>query len=148
MIEEDRRTVLEASRPKITLDLSGLDRIRQDAQHTRDSLLTEEELSEFRRIEEPASPPVSPVGSVPEELLPGLPLDPLPLQILRMLLRGEPVAPLIRENRLMPSILADTINEALFDEIGDTVLLCENDDLSLVEDYRDELTQLLGGNNA
>ena len=48
----------------------------------------------------------------------------------------------------MPSILADTINEALFDEIGDTVLLCENDDLSLVEDYRDELTQLLGGNNA
>ena len=148
VIEEDRRTVLEASKPKITLDLSGLDRIRQDAQHTRDSLLTEEELAEFRRIEEPASPPVSPVGSVPEELLPGLPLDPLPLQILRMLLRGEPVAPLIRENRLMPSILADTINEALFDEIGDTVLLCENDDLSLVEVYRDELTQLLGGNNA
>jgi hypothetical protein len=139
--------LLEAARPKITLDLSGLDRIRQDAQTTRDSLLTEEELAEIRRIEEPA-PPVSPVGSVPEELLPGLPLDPLPLQILRILLRGEPVAPLIRENRLMPSILADTINEALFDEIGDTVLLCENDELSLVEDYREELTQLLGGNNA
>ena len=47
----------------------------------------------------------------------------------------------------MPSIVADTINEALFDEIGDTVLSCEDDRLSLVEDYCDDLAQILGGNN-
>ena len=40
---------------------------------------------------------------------------------------------------------ADIINEALFDEIGDNIIECENDTLSLVEDYRDELIALLGG---
>ena len=45
----------------------------------------------------------------------------------------------------MPSIIADAVNEALFDEIGDTVLSCDDDRLSLVEDYRDDLTRMLGG---
>ena len=44
----------------------------------------------------------------------------------------------------MPSLVADCINEALFDEIGDTVLSCEDDRLSLVEDYVDDLAQMLG----
>ena len=148
VIDEDRRAVLEAARPRITLDLSGLDQIRQDALTTRDSLLTQEELDEILISDEPVSVPSVKDESVPAELLPGLPLDPLPLQILHQLLQGKPVSSLILENRLMPSILADTINEALFDEIGDTVLLCENDELSLVEDYREDLTMLLGGNDA
>ena len=131
-----------------TLDLSGLDQIRQDALTTRDSLLTQEELDEILISDEPVSVPSVKDESVPAELLPGLPLDPLPRQILHQLLQGKPVSSLILENRLMPSILADTINEALFDEIGDTVLLCENDELSLVEDYREDLTMLLGGNDA
>ena len=45
----------------------------------------------------------------------------------------------------MPSMTADAINEALFDEIGDTVLLCEEDQLLLVDDYIEELEQILGG---
>ena len=45
----------------------------------------------------------------------------------------------------MPSIAADTINEELFDEIGDVAVLCENDELSLVEDYREDIAHLLGG---
>ena len=44
----------------------------------------------------------------------------------------------------MPSVLADAVNEALFDEIGDTVLLCEDDRLILVDDYIGDLEQLLG----
>ena len=62
------------------------------------------------------------------------------------LLLGEPVRDIIKENRLMPSMVADAINEALFDEIGDTVLSCEDDVLSLVGDYRDDIEQLLGEN--
>ncbi len=147
VIEADRRAVFEASRPKITIDLTGLEKIRQDALTTRDSLLTEEELAEIRLHEEPASVHSFSIRSVPEELLPGIPLDPLSLQILRMLLHGEPVAPIIRNQKLMPSILADTINEALFDEIGDTVLLCTNDEFSIVEEYRENLISLLGGND-
>ena len=45
----------------------------------------------------------------------------------------------------MPSIAADAINEALFDEIGDTVLECDQDALSLIEDYREDVSRILGG---
>ena len=61
------------------------------------------------------------------------------------LLRGEEAAGLLKANHLMPSMTADFINEALFDEIGDTVVACEDDRLTLVEDYREDLAQLLGG---
>ena len=46
----------------------------------------------------------------------------------------------------MPSIAADAVNEAFFDEIGDTVVLCEGDALVLVEDYMEDIQRLLGGN--
>ncbi len=45
----------------------------------------------------------------------------------------------------MPTMTADSINEALFDAIGDNILDCDNDTLSLVEDYREDLVSLLGG---
>ena len=166
VIEEDRRAIREAARPKITLDLSGLDRIRRDAVTTRESLLSEEE----RLAWEEEAPPASPVPEAPDasalsmvapnapnlptkapaspDLPPNasdLPLDPLQFRILRTLLAGKSPADLIRVNRLMPSLVADTVNELLYDEIGDTVLVCENESLSLVEDYREELEQLLGG---
>ena len=51
----------------------------------------------------------------------------------------------MKTEHLMPSMTADAINEALFDEIGDTVLLCEDDRLLLVDDYIEELKQILGG---
>ena len=52
---------------------------------------------------------------------------------------------IVRENHLMPSLIADAVNEAFFDEIGDTVLSCDDDRLSLVEDYREDLTRIMGG---
>ena len=36
----------------------------------------------------------------------------------------------------------------MFDEIGDSIVDCDNDNLSLVEDYREDLTQLLGGDHS
>ena len=36
----------------------------------------------------------------------------------------------------------------LYDKIGDSVLLCEDDSLALIEDYREDLIQLLGGTKA
>ena len=143
--EADRKAVLEASRPKITIDLSGLDQIRKDALSTQNSLLTEEELQ--------AEP--QPVNTVPEpeeksdgfenEPEPALPLDPVHIQILQRLLNGTSVQELIRQNHLLPAVIADTVNEVFYDEIGDTVLLCENDSLYLVDDYREDVEQLLKG---
>ena len=135
VIEADKKAVMEATRPKITIDLSGLEQIRRDALVTRDSLLTEEEL------DEPEELAVTPA----EEKTSDLPLDTVQIQIVRALLHGEDVMGLLKANHLMPSMAADCINEALFDEIGDTVVACEDDRLTLIEDYFEDLAQLLGG---
>ena len=137
VIEADKKALIEAARPKITIDLSGLEQIRKDAGVTRDSLLTEEEREELEESKEAA---FTSTGEQTE-----LPLEPVQLQILRALLSDGNASEIIRANRLMPSIIADSINEALFDEIGDTVLLCEDDRLILVDDYAEELEQYLGG---
>ena len=70
-------------------------------------------------------------------------LDDVHARILLSVMRGEPVAGMIREKALMPSVVTDAINEALFDEIGDNVLMCEGDEITLVEDYREDLERIL-----
>lgn len=143
VIEADRAAEAEASRRKITIDLSGLDQIRRDAGVTRDSLLTEEELEESEAPEQPEAS----LMETSEAQEAALPLDPAQLRILSSLLRGEETTGLLRAQHLTPSMAADLINEALFDEIGDTVVACEEDRLTLIEDYLEDLTQLLGGSS-
>ena len=131
VIRQDQEEIAEAAKPRITIDLSGLDKIRRDALTTRDSLLTEEEQME-------AVEPVTIDIDIPA-------LDDLQAQILLSVMRGEPVAELLRNNHLMASVVADAINEALYDEIGDSVLICDGEDMELVEDYREDLEFILGG---
>jgi hypothetical protein len=94
-----------------------------------------ESAEEVKEQEEPAPP---------RDSAPGL-LDSVQIRILRALLEGGSAEKIMKENHLMPSMAADGINEALFDEIGDTAVSCEEDRLMLIEDYREELEQLLGG---
>ncbi len=175
VIEKDRAAAEEAAKPKIMIDLSGLEKIRRDAQITRDSLLTEDEKREQapnQTLEQAIGQvmkhapelTVNPVSQHEEQQIVGaeLPeaaedsreeekpavieipsLDETHAQILVSVMRGEPVAGLIREKALMPSVVADAINEALFDEIGDNVLACEGDEITLVEDYREDLERIL-----
>ena len=157
----------EAAMARITIDLTGLDRIRRDASITRDSLLTETELEETALEPEPGEMPQGPDGissepgtgdpaaepeaegvsleSEPAETaengIEGL--DSLHTQILCTLLRGGPVDALLRENHLMPSLAADTINEVLYDEIGDNVIECDGDVMAIVEEYREDLEEML-----
>ena len=145
-IQTDRKAVLEASRPKITIDLSGLEKIRSDALTTQNSLLTETETMPDLPIEAPhTEEPDVPERIEEPELNTALPLDPVYVKILRKLLRDEPVQDMIREQHLMPALIADTVNELFYDEIGDTVLLCEDDRLAVVDDYREDIEQLIGG---
>ena len=60
-------------------------------------------------------------------------------------MRGEPVKGWLAERRWMPTVAVDAINEALYDEIGDAAVVCEDDVLSPVEDYLEDLNALLGG---
>lgn len=173
VIEADRKAQEEAARPKITIDLSGLDQIRRDALVTRDSLLTADEMevadaslgadafqrptnetafpgadaskrligadTSERLVAETASQP-----SVPETA-PDFPSSDLPFDtlILQTLLQGNDATPLIRANRLMPSIVADRLNEAFYDDIGDNIIELDGDRLTLVEDYREDLCSLI-----
>ena len=65
---------------------------------------------------------------------------------LRLLLAGQPAGPVMAARHLMPEVEADEINSALFDEIGDSVVECEGGTLTLIEDYREDVARILGGN--
>lgn len=155
--EEKRARIAE-----IRIDATHLQTIRQDADITRDSLLMEEETGE-----EPYSPANlqssedgnkidslkeksnneryldSDTDSDSDPYLSGL--NPLYIRVLQKLLRGESPEGDLKAAHVLPSVAADQINEALFDEIGDTILTCEGDSMELVEDYREDLEGVVGG---
>ncbi len=143
MIADDRRRQAEAAHPKIDIHLERLEHIREDALKTRDSLLTEEEMEEaltesVRDESSPGkTPPPADTGASSQARMP------IEAQILTLLLRGESPDELMKARRLMPSVVADAINEAYFDEIGDNIVECEGDRLALVEDYAEEIEQIL-----
>ena len=141
VIKAEKQAEIEAARPKITIDISHLEQIRQDALITRNSLLTEEEMPEEEHdapAEQDETEAVNPAFAA---------LDGQYAQILWMILRGKSPEKYIKINHLMPSVVADTINEAFFDEIGDNVLVCDRDTITIVEDYREDILQILGGKN-
>jgi predicted DNA-binding protein (MmcQ/YjbR family) len=142
-IEADRKEKAEARRLKITIDYSDLDRIRDDAGTTRDSLLTEEELMESMEVQadEEVGPPAT------EALQADLGLSDVQLRVLRMVLAGESVRDTIASEHGMPEIYADTINEAFFEEVGDSVVECDGQDIILVEDYREDVERILKGSS-
>jgi hypothetical protein len=55
---------------------------------------------------------------------------------------------LLRNHHLKPSMVADVVNEAFLDRVGDTVVTCEEDRLVLMEDYREDLRAILRNDRA
>lgn len=150
VIAADQKAQMEAARPVVNIDLTGLDRIREDALATQDSLLTDAD----RQGETPQMPEMPPEAlPQPETPIPepsaapdgGIVLKPLQLQILKMLLAGEKIDNILITNKLLPSIVADDLNEACFGEVGDSIVECDGRTLSLVEDYREDLKRIIGG---
>ena len=160
VLEADRKAALEALKPIITIDLSGLEQIRRAASITRDSLLTEEEKNEARDGGEPVLPADNTSIRLSSETAVTKPepaeaeeegqttfdgLDETHLTILQTLLRGEKAEGQIRAAHLMPALVVDTINEAFYDEIGDNILEYDGNEISLIEDYREDVAAILGG---
>lgn len=153
LIEADRQAKIEAAKPKVNINLDSLVQIREDAVITRESLLTDEDRAEAAVelepvdvvVAEPEAVAVEPepgktVVAVPEDDNEGtVPLEPLHRQILLALLNGDSADELIRTHRLIPSVVADALNEAFFDEVGDSILECDGDRICLVEDYVEEV---------
>ena len=134
---------------RVSFDLSKLQSIRADAEETREQLLTEVDeeapigIEAQEREAEPAAasamitepPPAAPDTPPDEEL----PLDENETAFLRILLYGGDLQALLRERGLLLSMVADSINEKLFDRFSDTVLLFDGETPEPVEDYLEQL---------
>ncbi len=145
--QEKAKRKKAAEQKKLHLDYSKLDDIRRDAAITRERLTVEdEELPEFEQVPTPISAPetVSPEAAAAEALSSDAsPLTPQETRFLQCLLRGERTA-WLREEGKLPAVMADSINEKLFDRFQDTVLTVE-DCPTVVEDYADDLKEMVHG---
>ena len=136
-VAECIRAKQEREKPKIVIDFSKLDAIRSDAAITRDQLLTEEETAEDLA-------PCAPEPPAAEETPPApftcdLPIDAAEAAFLRCLLDGGDWKAAAAKTNLMPSVLADRINETLFDYFADTVIVFDGDRPMIPDDYIEEL---------
>lgn len=154
---EARRAEEEARRESVTIDFTELDKIRHDARVTRESLLTDEEResSEDQTNAEPPERPVSTESTQSDraqgaraEEIQNTPdtygLDVQTLHILDALLAGEDVHGQLEQMHAMASLVAEQINEAFFEEIGDMVVDSDGQTITLVEDYSDDVRNLQG----
>lgn len=179
-------------RPEVRVDLSRLDRIRDQAAITRDRLLegTEEGLEAqelSRSMNDPApydhaqtkDAPVIEQETIPEKesvlakesvlekesvfeqkmaqglqpesgqsALPELPVgdeifNPQERAFLQMLLEGRDARIYFRDHKVLPAVFVDAINEKAFDEIGDSIVEESGGGWQLVEDYAEEIRDLL-----
>lgn len=70
-------------------------------------------------------------------------LTDLEARVLRGLFEGAPISQLLGPSDPFVSVVADTINEKLFDLVGDAVIEFEGDDPCLVEDYLQDIQEVL-----
>lgn len=138
LIEEEVRALLEekqaAQAKKITIDLSRLAKIRQDAAITQEKLTVEEEPEEEEKVITPGPEP-----EAPPPLSPDCPLDAAEYRLMQCLLYGRDTGWIHREGYML-SVLLDGINDKLYDTFLDTVV---DDTPAVIEDYIEELKEMI-----
>lgn len=132
IIREETQKLLDekkaAQAKKVTIDFSSLHKIRRDAAFTQEKLMVDEEIEEPEEIEQ--IPPVQ-----EEEGL----LSKPEYRLLQSLLYGRDLGWVQAEGHMV-SVLADGINEKLYDSFCDSVL---EDGPELIEDYIEELKEMV-----
>lgn len=149
-LEEYQKQEVLARQPKIELNLSSLDQIRSDASATRDSLLTDEEKqADDELIPDPSSVnQVEDSSAVSDDAVNDI-LNINERYLVHALLDQKPYQDYLKKHHLMVSILVDSINEKLFDEIGDSVIeFNDQDEPEVIDDYKDDLRELLKEDDA
>lgn len=125
----------ETETKKIEIDISKLEDIRKASEMTRDKLIVEEAYDESEAIPEINPPENSAMDDTP--------LNIPEYEFLKTLLYGGDWKKIAESVKSMPSILADAVNEKLFDRFGDTVIDFSGDVPELIEDYIDELKGMI-----
>lgn len=145
--------------PKIEIDVSKLKNIRKTALETQNRLIVEE-------LDETALPKTKPVADTTYDLLAWLEaeqdkvikeavmpkeaaqadtadLSDIEYEFMKCLLYGKNYSDMVKAKGLMLSVLIDSINEKLYDRFCDTVLIYDGDKPEVIEDYADELKELI-----
>lgn len=135
--EEKKRE--EAAR--VDIDLSKLGGIRRAADITRDKLIVEEEADEALQVPEPA--PLSEAQQPQQMEQHTALLDEGEYEFVRALLCGGDHSLAAKNAGSMPSLLADSINEKLYDIFADTVIDFDGDMPIIIEDYEEELKGMI-----
>ena len=127
--------------PVITLNEDELEKIRLAAEHTTDMLTLPEDAEPVQPVPEPEEPDDD--GTDDDGDLPDLPLSAPAMALLICLVTGESYQPLVDAGQML-SVLADEINENLYDTFGDTVIEMEDDETPvLIGDYLEDLKGML-----
>lgn len=134
-----RKKAAEAAH--IRIDRNSLAGIRNASIRTQEALLTEDDM-DIEPAEKPKAAPQV-VVEVQAQRAPAntLGLSEEHLQLLLALLDGSPLE---QYDDMFLTLAADSINEALLDEIGDTVVEFDGGSPVLVEDYIQDVKDLLG----
>ncbi len=149
LIEDAIAEQKKAAVPVIEFDLRQLNRIRKSSETIGQKLMTEEE----RYPDGAQSPPVDPAipvrsitgtGVSPVESTSGdCPLSGDELRFLQILLYGGDLQSFLSAKHLMASVLAEAVNEQLYDEFADTVITFNENTPVIVDDYRDDLKGMI-----
>ena len=70
-------------------------------------------------------------------------LTPLELRVLTGLLEGAPLATLLGPQDPFASVVVDTINEKLFDLVGDAIVEFDGDEPHIIEEYLEDVREVL-----
>ena len=158
---EALKKIKHNERNLINIDFSALKKIRNDAEITKTSLLVDEdcihsqvintdivEKADIQNTIEKNSIKYNDGNQSKSENLDfDKPLeisDNINLKILKFIIAGKDYKSLIKSNNLFTSIITDNINETFFEDIGDNILECEGDEIYLVEDYREDILNIIG----
>ena len=123
---ETQEKAEESETPEGAQNSEGLETLKEAAETEASA----DSLKEAAETEEPA------------ESLPGL--SPEHSVFVRLLLEGKDWRGYVAEHHLMLSLLVDEVNEAFYDEIGDTVLEFDGAEPVPVKEYEEELREYLG----
>lgn len=137
----------EALRPKVTVHRELLAGIRSDADDTMSRLLEgEEDVDAPKPRLDAAAAETAERESAPapeEQNAPPAGLSAEEYRFLSLLLEGGDWKSFCAQRRLLPSLLADAINEKLMETVGDTVLESDGASWTVIPDYKDDLSSLL-----
>ena len=151
----------EALRPKVTVDFTKLDRIRDDAAAVRDALLTDEEREDANGVGAPvevhpaaeeqssstAASEQSSSTAASEQSSSKAAADTLfsteEQSFLRLLLHGGDWQTYLRQQHKPLGVMMDAVNNKAMDWLGDVVLEDDGEGPKVIEDYVEDIEKEL-----